>query len=792
MLSRRDTVSEQKRPLHAVLVWLSPFVLFTCSSLAQALGLGELRVQSALGQPLRLSVPVMGHEADNVLQVCVKAKVLALDGSFLMALRVSVNPDPRAPALMLTSTQLLAEPAVSVLVEVICEANISRQYQILLDPPETALATAAKIVVPAVGANAAAAGNNLATGNTANAGNTVNTGNTANNNANGADGVTSRAEAKAARKAARAAARAAAVAAALEKKQARDNLAAAETGALPAPSTPSAPEKAASAKSAAKEAPASLKAASRLSTPAGPARNVLKVTGESNATQDIAGNALPTAGAKPALPLPDGPNLKLLLTRRLASDTSPISKAQVQVFSETVRQEQNSAVLIEVGRAEVRTLQKQIEQLEAELKQARSAAAASTAASSTALAANAAASGTAVAARLAAPGVAAVPASPAGAGVSQPEPAPASHTRNWVIGLAALLLVCLVAIAWLLWRLIQLRSRQVSFSASLLPEPRVEPVAAVPDKAATVSAPSMLASIFAKAAQSSASAVAESRSKQESRASSGTSSGAAHEAGPYGSKPASARAPLAKSPIHSPPPAKPESPPRGPAPTVALPSLDGPPELYKAERVAQADEPLEFTFPDELELQTDAQAESLQGLHRNSIDYATETEIPTVEEFTDVMYEAEFWISLGKLDKAIAVLEQYTSFENVSSPLPWLFLFDMYRKTDGHDQYSALQRQFQRMFNGKIPDWDDYDAEHQNMGLECMAGLMARVEAFWMTDEIVPFLENLLVDDRDGTRQGFELGVYRDILFLTEIAREVQKSSEYEKLSSVFKLAPLE
>lgn len=786
MLSRRDTVFHQNHPLHTLRVWLSTFVLLTCSSLAQALGLGELRVQSMLGQPLRVSVPVLGHEPDNVLQVCVKAKVMSLDGTFLMALRVSVNTDPRNPALVLSGTQILSEPAVTVLVEVICEANISRQYQILLDPPETALAVAAKIAVPAVPAVSVPAtsnnGNNEGNGNNPGSSRVAASGN--------GDSVTAagRAEARATRKAARAAARAVARMAALEKKQARENRAEAEATAPAEAGKFGGREKTVRHQRVVRDGGTSLKAAASLSAASGPARNVLKVSGQRSAAQDIAGNALPAATGKPALPLPDGPNLRLLLTRRLASDTSPISKAQVQAFSETVRQEQNSAVLIEVGRAEVRTLQKQIEQLEAELKQARSIAAAGTGlAANTANTAN-----TASAPSVAGSMAASVPASlPAADGpLAAPDAATRQgHTQDWVIGLAALLLMCLLAISWLLWRLLQLRSRQVSFSAGLAPEPvpAAAPLPAMP----SMTAPSMLASIFAKAAQSSATAVAETRSKHESGAP--LQAPQQQDAGaPHGSKPASSRASPLKPPAHAPLVSKPEPAIRVASASVALPSIDVPPELYKAEKVAQADEPLEFTFPDELELQTEAQAESMQGLHRNSIDYATETEIPTVEEFTDVMYEAEFWISLNKLDKAIAVLEQYTAFENVSSPLPWLFLFDMYRKTDGHDQYAALQRQFQRMFNGKIPDWEDYDTEHQNMGLEHMAGLMARVEAFWMTDEIIPFLENLLVDDRDGTRQGFELGVYRDILFLTDIAREVQKSSEYEKLSSVFKLAPLE
>lgn len=172
------------------------------------------------------------------------------------------------------------------------------------------------------------------------------------------------------------------------------------------------------------------------------------------------------------------------------------------------------------------------------------------------------------------------------------------------------------------------------------------------------------------------------------------------------------------------------------------------------------------------------------------LDYATDTEIPKVEEFTDVMYEAEFWVSLGKPDNAISILEHYTLSETSHSPMPWLFLFDLYRKTDANDQYGSLQYQFQRYFNAKIPDWDDYDTALHSMGLEQMGVLMARVEALWGGAEVVPFLESLLMDDRDGTRQGFELGVYRDILFLLDLAREIKKQPHEETKGDGLTLEP--
>ena len=55
--------------------------------------------------------------------------------------------------------------------------------------------------------------------------------------------------------------------------------------------------------------------------------------------------------------------------------------------------------------------------------------------------------------------------------------------------------------------------------------------------------------------------------------------------------------------------------------------------------------------------------------------------------------------------------------------------------------------------------------------------------ALWPTDQIVPYLESLLIDDRDGNRVGFDLPVYREIMFLIGIAYELQSSRKFIKPS---------
>ncbi|MBI3231205.1 MAG: hypothetical protein HYZ45_13865, partial [Burkholderiales bacterium] len=151
-------------------------------------------------------------------------------------------------------------------------------------------------------------------------------------------------------------------------------------------------------------------------------------------------------------------------------------------------------------------------------------------------------------------------------------------------------------------------------------------------------------------------------------------------------------------------------------------------------------------------------------------------EMPTVDEVTDAMHEAEFWMSLGKPEKAAEVLELYGRSDQPTSPVTWLYLFDLYRTLQDEEKYTQLRTQFQRRFNGLIPAWnDEVPAASQQQGLENQPALLEKIAMLWGTHKIVPYLEELIIDNREGMRTGFALPTYREILFLLDLAHNVER-----------------
>ncbi len=127
-----------------------------CPSLAWALGLGDIHLESALNEPLRAEIDLVAATPEELAGL--RATLAGSDAftrygidrpAFLssLAFKVGKSKDKR-DVLLVTSTQSIPEPFVTFLVEVNwSRGRLMREYTLLLDPPvygsgETAVAAA--------------------------------------------------------------------------------------------------------------------------------------------------------------------------------------------------------------------------------------------------------------------------------------------------------------------------------------------------------------------------------------------------------------------------------------------------------------------------------------------------------------------------------------------------------------------------------------------------------------------------------------------------------------------------
>ena len=149
------------------------------------------------------------------------------------------------------------------------------------------------------------------------------------------------------------------------------------------------------------------------------------------------------------------------------------------------------------------------------------------------------------------------------------------------------------------------------------------------------------------------------------------------------------------------------------------------------------------------------------------------------EDLFDLQQQAEFFISVGEHDQAIAVMSKHIAQNHAASPWAYLELLRLYRSLSRVGPFNQLRTQFQQHFNAQVPE---FAAFHQvNRRLLDYPEVLARIEALWSDDAVVPLLEGLLFC-RNATAplERFDLCAYDDLLMLYAIAHTTPASSRGE------------
>ncbi len=170
-----------------------------------------------------------------------------------------------------------------------------------------------------------------------------------------------------------------------------------------------------------------------------------------------------------------------------------------------------------------------------------------------------------------------------------------------------------------------------------------------------------------------------------------------------------------------------------------------------------------------------------------------------VDELMDAGHLAEYFIDMGDESRAIDLLEKSLDDSGSDSfALPYLLLFDLYRKHGRKKEFESLYIRFERRFNVAVPAWDaPADAQASNRDLMDYDRAMKLITMTWGEPQIVSVLEHMLMDDPQQHRMGFDLAAYRDLLMLYTVARDlfpdtIPTSTPIEHIELTTRLDPVE
>ncbi|THF63726.1 hypothetical protein E6C76_14145 [Pseudothauera nasutitermitis] len=141
-----------------------------------------------------------------------------------------------------------------------------------------------------------------------------------------------------------------------------------------------------------------------------------------------------------------------------------------------------------------------------------------------------------------------------------------------------------------------------------------------------------------------------------------------------------------------------------------------------------------------------------------------------VEEHESAVELADIMMSFGRMQGAAETLAEFIRSNPRQALQPWLKLLDVYRAAGMRPEFDGLSRQLNKTFNVRTVTWDSYDEARAAVErVEDMPHLVEQLCRDWGTVECQAYLEHLIRDNREGTRQGFPLSVIDELLTLATV-----------------------
>lgn len=157
-------------------------------------------------------------------------------------------------------------------------------------------------------------------------------------------------------------------------------------------------------------------------------------------------------------------------------------------------------------------------------------------------------------------------------------------------------------------------------------------------------------------------------------------------------------------------------------------------------------------------------------------------------EINPAMELAEIMLSFGRVKGAAQTLQEFVESNPREAVMPWIRLMEVCRMAGMRKEFEKVALDLNKNFNVEIQKWEQtaelesegavdliLDTEPVAVskveGIEAMTAVMERVVRRWQDGEVIDYLDQLLRDNRGGTRLGFSLPVVNDIQFLIDLKK---------------------
>lgn len=143
-----------------------------------------------------------------------------------------------------------------------------------------------------------------------------------------------------------------------------------------------------------------------------------------------------------------------------------------------------------------------------------------------------------------------------------------------------------------------------------------------------------------------------------------------------------------------------------------------------------------------------------------------------VEELIDVHDKADFFLSIGETDQALALLDAHVHDQVETGALAWMDLLELYHSLGRRAEYDRLRAEFKQRFTGQVPDFDHFD--QPTASLESYSRALSRIVALWPSPRVLDVIEESIFR-KPGLpgAEPFSLEAYRELVLLYHVARDM-------------------
>ena len=127
---------------------------------------------------------------------------------------------------------------------------------------------------------------------------------------------------------------------------------------------------------------------------------------------------------------------------------------------------------------------------------------------------------------------------------------------------------------------------------------------------------------------------------------------------------------------------------------------------------------------------------------------------------------ANIMTSMGLAESAAQTLVEHIRGNPRQSLQHWLKLLELHRLNGNRAEFERSANEMREYFNVQADEWAQSISLAGRGSLDTYPHIRSEVVRLWRKPDCLPFLQTLLVDNREGTRVGFPLPVAEEILLL--------------------------